>query len=107
MEHRLFYGPPLFQMLDNNPLEQFRSDSGVPDTLGVDNNDRSAGTDAEAGSFAALHACWTEQEVFALEEAGQLRVEAATATLHGAKTARADDHVPPIRLHEGFRLRHR
>src|SRR5688500_1540654 len=106
MEDGLFDRPPALEMLHYDPLEQFRRDTGVPDALRIDHNDRPAGADAEARRLTAFLVRWTEQEILALEKARQLRVEAATPTFLGAKAARTNDHVPAIRLHESLRLRH-
>ena len=43
------------QVLFNNPIEDGFVDVVVPDAVGVDDDDRTAGTDAEAGGDAPLH----------------------------------------------------
>src|SRR5437667_1967469 len=54
MEHRFLDDFPLLQVLFHDPLEQRRSDVCVPNSVGVNHDDRSALTNAEAGSLAAL-----------------------------------------------------
>ena len=79
MEDRLVYLAAAFQMLDDDPLEQFRRDARVPHTLGVDDKHGPRGAHAEARDFAAFHPAGTEEQVFPLEKLGELRVERAAA----------------------------
>jgi hypothetical protein len=47
-------------MFNDDSLEQLGSDSTVPHTFRIHDNDRTAAAYAEAWSFAALHARWSE-----------------------------------------------
>lgn len=62
------------EVLHNDPLEQFWRHRFVPDAIGINDYNRTFSADTEARCFAALHARGTEQQVFAFEQARQLRV---------------------------------
>lgn len=81
MEDRLVYLAPAFQMLDDDPLEQFRRDARIPDPLGVDDKHGPRGAHAEARDFAAFHPAGTEEQVFSLEKLGKLRVKRAATSV--------------------------
>ena len=67
MKNRLFHGPAILQMLDDNSLEQLWSDVGVPDSLRVHDDDRATATNAEARGFASFHATRSEEQILPLE----------------------------------------
>jgi hypothetical protein len=56
----------VFQVLDDDPLQKLGRNSGVPDALRIDDDDRSSGADAEARSLASFDPRWPKQQVFAL-----------------------------------------
>jgi hypothetical protein len=103
MEHRLLHDPSLAKMLDHDPLQEFRCNARIPDALGVNHDDRSAGADAQARRLAALHAIRPEEEPFALEERREKIIELSAAALRRAKGADAHEHVARVRLHEWLR----
>ena len=107
MKDRVLDWAPTLQVLDDDAFEQIRCDTRIPGSLRIDHNDWSARADAEAGSFAALHARWSEQQPFALEQARQARVQVATAPVRRTETARAHEDVASVRLHESLRFIHR
>lgn len=112
MKHRLLDDMSVAQVLHDDPLEQRGGDSGVPDAFRIHHHDGPAGTDAQAGRLAALHAPRAKQEVFALEQPREQRIQGAPFPVRGAVAASADEHVARIRLHErgkldGRRWRHR
>ena len=86
-------------MLDDYSLEKLGRDTAVPNTFGVDDDDRSAGAHTKAWCFASLHACWPEEQVLALEQPREQAVKGSPATIGRAESARAHEHVPAIRLH--------
>lgn len=59
------------QMLDNDALEQRRRYAAIPDAVGIDDDNRTSGANAEARRLTALHATGTEQQSFTLEKSGQ------------------------------------
>lgn len=65
-------------MLDDDAFEQLGSDWRVPDSFGIDDDNGTSCADAEAGGLAALHALWTEEEVFALEKFREEAIEGAS-----------------------------
>lgn len=99
MEHRLLDDTAIAQMFDDDPLEQLRRDTGVPDTLRVDDDDRAARADAEARRLASLDAIGPEQEALALEKGRQQLVQAPAARIRSAKRADANQHVARIWVH--------
>lgn len=68
MEYSLFNRLSMLQMLYDNSLEQLRGDMPVPDTLGVNHHDWTAGANAKTWRFAALHAGRTEEKALPLEK---------------------------------------
>ena len=103
----IFDDAAVSKMLNDDSLEELRSDASVPHPLWVDNENRSTGADAEAWRLAALHAPWTEKEALAFEELRKSRVEVATATIRRTETADAHEHVTGISLEKGFGEIHR
>ena len=67
-------------MLDDNSLEQFRSDWRVPNPFGIDNDNGTPCADAEAGGLAAFHALRTEEEIFAFEKFWEEAIECASTS---------------------------
>jgi hypothetical protein len=86
-------------VLDDDALEEDGSDSGVPDALGIDDDDRTAGADAEARSLAALDATRAEEKGFSLEKAGEILIQLAAAVIRRAEATRAYQHVAAIWIH--------
>src|SRR5688572_16759747 len=106
MEYGLLDGPSTLQVLRHDPFEKLRSDVAVPDAFRIHDDDRTTPAHAEAGRFATLHASRTEEQSFALEKAGQLRIQRATAAIGRTEPSRAHQHVPAVRFEERFVLRH-
>ncbi len=101
MEHRfLDYSFP-FQVLDNDPLQQLGSNSGVPDAVGVYDNDRPPFANPEAGGFSTFYPRWAIEETFPVEEGGEKSVQLPALPLRRTECAGADDDVPGVRLHSG------
>ena len=69
MKNRLFDGATVPEVLHDNSLEQVRRDAGVPDPLGVYDDNRPAGADAEAWSFAALYTSGSKEQPLAFQQA--------------------------------------
>jgi hypothetical protein len=55
------------EMFDHDSFEQLRRYLGIPDTLWINDHNRTPGAHAEAGCFAPLHTRWSEKKAFALE----------------------------------------
>lgn len=101
MENGLPDHPAIAQMLGDDPFEELRRDISVPDALWIYGDNWPAFTYAETGRFGSLDAIGVEEEVFALEEPGELTVNGATATIGRAKAAGANEDVAAIRRHFG------
>lgn len=99
MKYRLLHHLSVAQVLDDNALEQGRGHTGVPDAFGIHDDDRSAGTDAEAGRLAAFHAFGSEEQILALEQPGQQAVESTPSTVGCAETSGAHDDMSAVCLH--------
>jgi len=56
------------QVFYDNALEKIRCDLGVPDSFGINDNNRTTRTHAKAWSLATLHAIGTEKKSFALKK---------------------------------------
>jgi hypothetical protein len=54
------------EMLDDNTLEQRRRHSGVPDAVGIYDDDRPTTAHPETWRLTALHALRTKQQTLAL-----------------------------------------
>ena len=80
-------------MLNDDALEERGRHSTIPHAFWVDDDDRTAGADAEAWCLPALYAASPEEKVFPLEKRRELRVELATAPIWRAKAPDADQHV--------------
>jgi hypothetical protein len=93
VKNGVFDDPAIPQMFDDDALQQGRRHTGVPDTVRIDDNDRTATTNAEARRLTAFDAGRTEQESFPLQERGQQTIELTTAMIGRAKAADADQHM--------------
>ena len=102
MKDRLINGFSVFEVLDDDSLQQRRCHLSVPDALGIHHNDRSVATHAQARGLTALYALRAKEKILALEQVGQQRVKLASATVGRAEIACAYEHVMRVRLH--FRL---
>ena len=56
------------QMLDDDSLQEIRSDAAVPHALRIDHHDRASSTNAEAGCLATLHPGGPEEQAFTLQK---------------------------------------
>ena len=79
MEHGIVDYPAIFQVLDDNPLQKLGRYSRVPDTLWINDDDRSIRADAEAGRLPAFYAVRPKEKTFPLEQPGQSRIQSAAA----------------------------
>ena len=81
MKHRLLDYPTLAEVLDDDPLEESRRHSPVPDPLGIDSDDRSAPAHTETRGLAPFDTCGAKEEILALQERGEARIEGAASSL--------------------------
>jgi len=100
MEHRIFDHAAVAQMLDDDPLEQFGRDPGIPHPFRVYHDDRAAGADTETGRLTPLHPSRPEEQSFALQQRRQQPIERPPVVVGRAVPARAHEHVPRVRLHQ-------
>ena len=80
-KNRLFDGLALFEVLDDDSLQKRRGDSVVPDALGIYNDNWSVRAYSQARRFAPLHAVRAEQQIFPLQQLGELRIELTSPAL--------------------------
>jgi len=71
-KHRLFNHFPVLQVLYDNAFEQLRCDTRIPNALGIHDNDRTTGADAEAGGFTALDSIRTEEQILSIQKRRKL-----------------------------------
>jgi hypothetical protein len=71
VKNRLGYRASLLEMLDDDSLQQVRRYFRVPDPIWINDHDRTAAANAEAGSFATLYTLGSEEQVLALEQLSQ------------------------------------
>jgi hypothetical protein len=95
--------PAALQMLDYDSLEQFRSHSGVPHAIGVNDNDRTVAAHTETRSFSAFHSMRTKQKTFSIQKLSENGIELAPARVRRAKAARAYKDMPRVGLHPRLR----
>jgi hypothetical protein len=67
MKDRLFDGLPSLEMLDDDSLEKIRRHFGIPDALGIDDDDRPAAAHAEAGRLSTLNSVRPEKQILSLQ----------------------------------------
>src|SRR5258705_2070510 len=99
MEDSLFDRLPVLEVLDHDALQQRRRHFGIPDTLRIDDDDRTIAADAEARCLAALDALWTKEQILALQQVGKERVDLAPTTVGRAEAAGAHEYVARVGLH--------
>ena len=102
MKDRLINRFSVFEVLDDDSLEQRGCNLGVPDALRIHHDDRSVAAHAKARGLTALSTPRAKEQILALEQVGQQRVELASAAVGRAEIARAHEHVMRVPLH--FRL---
>jgi hypothetical protein len=103
MKNGVLHWLPAVQMLDYDPLEQFRGHPTVPHAIGVNDNDRAFTANTQAWSFSAFHSMRTKEEAFSIQKIGEKRIELASARIRRAKAARTYKDMPGIGLHSGLR----
>ena len=99
VEDGFFHNSAVLEMLDDDPVEELRGDVMIPDAVGVDDENGAIFADAEAWGLAPFDAGGAEEEVFALEERGELAVEGAATAIGGAVSTGADEDVTRVRFH--------
>ena len=88
MKNRVFYRLSMLEVLNDDSLEQRGRNLGIPGSFRIDDNDRPIAADAEARRFAALNALRAEEQILALEQAGEQRIDLAPTTVGRAEIAR-------------------
>jgi hypothetical protein len=73
--------PAVLQMLHDDTLQKIGRYSGVPNTLGIHDDDRSVCAHAEARRLPTLYSVWPKEKTFPLEQLGKRRVQSAAASL--------------------------
>src|ERR1700694_4403216 len=99
VKNRLFDRLPMLEVLDHDSLQQRGSNLGVPGSFWIDDNNRPVAADAEAGRFTALDALRAEEQILALQKAGEQRIDLAPTAVRRAKAARTHEHVTRVGLH--------
>jgi len=99
MKYVLIYRLALLEMLDHDSLEQLRGHPRIPDALRIHDDDRPVAADAEARCLAALHSLRSEEEILALQELREQRIDLPSAAARRAEVAGAYEYVARIRFH--------
>src|SRR4051812_40500630 len=86
-------------MLDDDALEQGGRHAGIPNAVRIDDDDRSAATNAKAGRLATFDPIRAKQEPLPLQERGQQAIQLATAMIGRTKAADANEHVAGVWVH--------
>jgi hypothetical protein len=74
MEHSIVDYPADLQMLHDDALQKIGRHSGVPNTLGIHDDDRSVRAHAEARRLPTLYTVRSKEKTFPLEQLGERRV---------------------------------
>lgn len=99
MKDSFFDNSSVLQMLDNDALQQLGRHSAVPYSFGINDDDRPPGAHAEARCLTALDASWPEEQILALEQLCQVRVESAPASLGRTETPCTHENMVRVRFH--------
>jgi hypothetical protein len=81
MEHSIVDYSAAFEMLHDDALQKIGRHSGIPDTLGIDDHDRSVRAHAEARRLPTLYTVRPKEKTFPLEQPGKRRVQSAAASV--------------------------
>src|SRR4029078_4055770 len=90
---------PVYQVLDDDSLEERGSDTGVPNTVRVYDDDRPTGADTETGRLSALHSVRPEEQSVTLKKGWQELIQLSPAVVGRAKSPDTDQQVPGIGVH--------
>ncbi len=93
----------MFEVFDDDALQQGGRHPRVPDAFRVHHNDWPAFADTEARRLAPFHPVGAKQEPFALKESREQRIQLSPTTVGGAIAARAHEDVSRVRDH-GWRV---
>jgi hypothetical protein len=104
VKHRFLHDSPAAEVFHDDSLQERGGHAGIPDALGIHDDDRSAGTNAEARRLSAFDTRRTEEKPFALQQAREERVERSAFAIRGAEAADADEHVARVRFHQRLAL---
>lgn len=80
MEHSSVDYSAVFQMLHDDAFQKIGRHSRIPDSLGIDDDDRSIGAHAEARRLPTLYTVRPKEKTFPLEQLGKRRVQSAAAS---------------------------
>jgi hypothetical protein len=89
----------LFEVFNNDSLQERRCNLGIPDAFRVYDDDRSVAAHAEAWCLASLHPSRAEEQIFSLQELREQRIQLAAAAVGRAEISGAHKHMPRIRIH--------
>ena len=96
MKRGVINHPSVPQVLDDDPLEQRRSHSPIPDSFRINGHDWSSFANAQTRGFAPLHTPGAEQQPFPFEQFGQQRVQRPAPPFRGTKRPGADENVEAV-----------
>src|SRR6266550_4254170 len=102
MKNRLSNRFPVLEMLDHYSLQQLGRDLGIPNPFRVNDDDRPVAAHAEAGRLTTLHTLRSKEEILALQQLREQRIDLVAATVGRAEVTGAHEHVSGVPLH--FRL---
>lgn len=79
MKHGFFNYPPLLQVLAHDSLEKRQVHIRIPDTFGINDDDRTGGAHAKAARLTALHSPRAKEQPFPLKQSRKLRIQLTSA----------------------------
>jgi hypothetical protein len=81
MKHRVFDDASIAQVFDHDALEQCLVDARVPDTVRIDDDDRSTCAYTKTWRLPALHPRRAKEQALALQKVREQAVERASSSL--------------------------
>ena len=100
MEDRFLDDSAVYEMLDDNSLEQRWGDGGIPNPIRVHDDDGPSATDAEARRFPAFDTIGAKEQTVPLKKRREELIELSSAMIRRTESADTDQHVPAVRDHQ-------
>jgi hypothetical protein len=93
MKHRLIYRLPILEVLDDDALEQGGSNSRIPNTFGINDDDRTFGAHTKARRLSTFDALRPEKEVLSLKKLREQRIDLSSAPIRRAEVSGTHEDV--------------
>jgi pimeloyl-ACP methyl ester carboxylesterase len=99
VKHGVLDDPAVFEVLDDDSLQQLRRNTRVPDTIGIHDHDGTSRANAQTRRLASFYASWTEQQPRVIEKVRQHLIKHPALVVWRAEATGANENVPGVRLH--------